>query len=236
MDAILTCPSCRTRFRGPSGASAGARCRCSRCRAVFDGPGTSRAYRVATVRDPDAVPVTVGLGAAPVGELEIGARVVPAPSFALPIGMDDPSLAPRLAVTALHGSAGQARPVLTYRVLAPEPQPERPRPIEGPASLREAPLDRSAIRATRAAPIPPVPSAAVEPPAAEPVPPEIPTPARSSARGDLATAVAIGLLAGVATWFFTAGTGLAGWPRWAVAVTAAVACAWGGLRWIAPPR
>ena len=202
---------------------------------MFGGDPGPRPYRVADAAA--ARPVA----ARTTQEIAVGTRVLPARGGRLSIGMDDPSLAPRLRATALHGSPRSPRLVLTYRVVAPESDPPAaisPVP-EGPASLRESPLhpappthlDSLEIRRPEPASV----GEAASPPAT-PTAVEFGGSSPRAAGGDLATAAAIGLLAGVAVWFFTAGTGLDGWPRWATAGAAAVLCAWGGLRWIAPPR
>jgi predicted Zn finger-like uncharacterized protein len=66
---IVSCPSCRTRYRYAEAGSAPRRGRCSRCDETFDLAHRSRQYRLLPVVAP------------------------------LPVGMDDPAWAPQLAAS-----------------------------------------------------------------------------------------------------------------------------------------
>ncbi len=117
---VVTCPSCRTRWRVARGAATGLRCRCSRCDVVFSAGEAKTPYRVrlATDRFGADAPAGVVGGAAPAD-----AAVAPRRRD-LRVGMDDPSLAGRLGRTALHGGAD--RKAWTWTVVAgPEVHEDR---------------------------------------------------------------------------------------------------------------
>jgi predicted Zn finger-like uncharacterized protein len=113
---IVSCPSCRTRYRhAETGAAANLRARCSYCDEVF-ALVPRRSYLLAP-----------RLRAVPVG--------VPAGDMRMTIGMDDPMLADRLRSTTLD--AGASPRALTYRVVA-EPD------ASGSAAPQVGPADRVA--------------------------------------------------------------------------------------------
>lgn len=112
---IVSCPSCGTRYRhrrSPGEAPAAARCSC--CEHVFPLSSSPRTYRVVS-RPADSGGVTStarGPVIAPGGFPGEGPP-------RMPIGMDDPSIAPQLDKTALD-HAGASGPALVYRVEAGE--------------------------------------------------------------------------------------------------------------------
>jgi len=152
--AVVTCPSCRTRWRWVESAGEGDRCKCSRCATVFAPEAPARAYAVRAVGPTAPAPTAAAVDTSPARRP--GGPVGPA--LELRVGMDDPSLAERVSRSALNRRDGGRVRAWTWTVMAPErdrPQPtaeiraEDPTPATadasgepervGPASLRDAP-------------------------------------------------------------------------------------------------
>lgn len=116
---IVTCPECRTRYRYPQEDPTGpVRCRCSRCESTFVAGDVARSYLVVGETghgQPEAAPATPVVPGGELGDKPAG----------LSIGMDDPTLAPRLQQTALDGGVeGGPEAALTYHIEVDDPDPE----------------------------------------------------------------------------------------------------------------
>lgn len=108
---IVSCPSCGTRYRhrrAPGATPANARC--SGCEHVFPLAPSPQSY-VLMARPSDGGSAGPGLAGPVVAPGGYPAEAPPR----MPIGMDDPSIAPQLEHTALTG-AGASGPALTYRI------------------------------------------------------------------------------------------------------------------------
>jgi len=151
---VVTCPSCRSRWRWAAPDGAGRQVRCSRCSEVFAIAASPRAYRLRAVdvaTAPGATPATAPAVAATARAVHVTARIGGA-SGGLRIGMDDPSLAAKVARSSLsergeHGPRAWSWTVVadeTVSAASPAPASAGTDPVEdpapGPASLREAPL------------------------------------------------------------------------------------------------
>lgn len=116
---IVTCPSCRTRYRPPvARLEPDSVCTCSRCAESFSPVPLPRRYRlVAASRSTEGRPAV---------RTFVGSTG-PGPA-SLRFGMDDPSLADKVERTSLdgRGPAGEAGQALTYRVVAGDSQAPEP--------------------------------------------------------------------------------------------------------------
>jgi hypothetical protein len=110
---VVTCPSCRTRWRVERGVAATLRCRCSRCDEVFSAGDAKTPYRVRVARDDVDVGARDGMIAATAA---LESHAAASGNRDLRVGMDDPSLAKRLGRTVLHGGAD--RKAWTWTVVA----------------------------------------------------------------------------------------------------------------------
>ena len=109
---VVTCPSCRTRWRVERGVTATLRCRCSRCDEVFSAGDAKTPYRVRVARDD----VDDGARDGMVATAPLESHAAATANRDLRVGMDDPSLAQRLGRTVLHGGAD--RKAWTWTVVA----------------------------------------------------------------------------------------------------------------------
>jgi len=125
---IVSCPTCRTRYRYSEPAvDSDAQAICSNCEGVVPLVAMRQSYvvRAQVVAVPAGVPVGVAVGA----------------------GMDAPGPASGLGSMGLDGGAVADGPAASYRVVAPEPEPvmgTSDSPFDQPVEMSALPLQQGA--------------------------------------------------------------------------------------------
>ncbi|MBZ5638640.1 MAG: zinc-ribbon domain-containing protein [Acidobacteriia bacterium] len=230
---IVICPSCGTPYRHaaeerPSTRSA----RCSRCSFTFPLLG-GRTYRVdGGTHDAQAVPNAERREVPAVAPTRRAPQPVARPAHDLAIGMDDPSLEPSLARTALRAEAGEPRQAMTYWIVADELPPAASAPERAGARLAASPETPYALaEGPGAGPDPVRPSERATGPAIEPA---AEAASRRSPGRESRVSLALAAGAGIGMVCGTALASLADGPFWPAAAwgcVCGIALAGGLLRW-----